>query len=289
MTKNSLDLSGKIELKTIELFEIVNSVSNNLGISYVVVGATARDLVLHHGFGTRIRRATSDVDFGMQISSWVEFAKLKSELINNGFKETSSEQRLLDPNDTMVDIVPFGTLEDEKSNIQWPPKGDIEMNVLGFQEAHDNAIEVQIQKEPLITIPVVTSPGMALLKIIAWSERAKSIRAKDAGDFAYLLETYEQVADVSIRVHDDGLMEQYGWEMSMACAHSLGFDSGVIANEATKQRVIQILNSSLRDDAPSKLVEEMCEQIEDEHEVKLSLVKAFYNGFTGENIGNFTK
>ncbi len=45
MTKSLLDLSGKIDFKTIELFEIVNRISNNLGISYVVVGATARDLV----------------------------------------------------------------------------------------------------------------------------------------------------------------------------------------------------------------------------------------------------
>jgi predicted nucleotidyltransferase len=31
------------------------------------VGASARDIVLHYGYGARVQRAIADVDFGMQI------------------------------------------------------------------------------------------------------------------------------------------------------------------------------------------------------------------------------
>lgn len=283
MTKNLLNLSGKIDLKTVELFKIVNQISTELGISYVVVGATARDLVLHHGFGARIRRATSDIDFGIQISSWSDFKKLTDLLINHGFKETVSAQKLISSNGTMVDIVPFGALEDEASNIQWPPNCDIVMNVQGFQEAHDNAIEVFIQKEPPITIPVVTSEGMALLKIIAWSDRERNLRVKDVGDLAYLLETYELVTEVSSRVYEEeGLMEKYDWNITLASAHLLGNDSVAIAGGATKQRIVQILNKNLQKNSPNLLVEEMCEHIEHDYQYKLSLLKAFSNGFKGE-------
>jgi len=37
---------------------------------YVVVGATARDLVLHYGHGAAIRRATQDVDFAIEVPDW---------------------------------------------------------------------------------------------------------------------------------------------------------------------------------------------------------------------------
>jgi len=36
----------------------VNKITANLGVSYVVLGATARDLVLHHGFGLPLSFAT---------------------------------------------------------------------------------------------------------------------------------------------------------------------------------------------------------------------------------------
>ncbi|MBL7004780.1 MAG: hypothetical protein ISR69_12250 [Gammaproteobacteria bacterium] len=73
MTKNSLDLSGKIEQSTIELFKTVDSIAKNLEIKYLVVGATARDLVFHYGLGAVVKRATADIDFGIQVESWQQF------------------------------------------------------------------------------------------------------------------------------------------------------------------------------------------------------------------------
>ena len=40
---------------------------SQLGIPFLVVGASARDLVLHHAHGVEIIRATGDIDFGYDI------------------------------------------------------------------------------------------------------------------------------------------------------------------------------------------------------------------------------
>ncbi len=69
MTQKSLNLSKKIDPAIIKIFDLINQVANDLNVSYVIVGATARDLVLHYGFNTEIRRATMDIDFGIQVDS----------------------------------------------------------------------------------------------------------------------------------------------------------------------------------------------------------------------------
>lgn len=207
------------------------------------------------------------------------FECLKAELLNNGFVKTNSEHRLKSPDNTMIDIIPFGEIADSYSNIKWPPKGAFEMNVLGFQEAYAHALQVVIQENPLFKIPVVSPKGMVLLKLISWSERGINLRKKDARDFVYILENYKHVSDISERIYDEVDMEKYNWEISLASAHILGYDSAVIAKIQTKNKIIQILNDNLKFDTGNKLVEEMCNDIEKEYQEKFELLQAFKNGF----------
>ncbi len=75
MTK-LLDLSGKIDEPTVRLYEVLTAVTSSLGIPFFLVGATARDTILEHGFGIQGSRATKDVDIGVRVSGWDEFSKL---------------------------------------------------------------------------------------------------------------------------------------------------------------------------------------------------------------------
>jgi predicted nucleotidyltransferase len=43
-----------------------------------------------------------------------------------------------------LDLVPFGQIEQPEGSIVWPPGGDTVMNVLGFQEAVDSAVQVEV-------------------------------------------------------------------------------------------------------------------------------------------------
>lgn len=58
MTSTLLNIAGKIDPQTVAAIKAVSSAINELDIPYVVVGATARDLVLHYGHGARIKKDT---------------------------------------------------------------------------------------------------------------------------------------------------------------------------------------------------------------------------------------
>ncbi len=272
-----LNIAGKIDPDTIAIFETVSQVMTGIKMPYVVVGATARDLVLHYGHGAKVERATHDVDFAIEVPSWAAFEALKDKLCEQGFKTTQAQHRLISPTDGIVDIIPFGHIEDEQASIAWPPKGEVSMNVLGFQEACDTAEWVRIQNEPKLDIPVATPAGLVLLKLIAWTDRAKDLRKKDAIDIAYLLSTYEviqEVLEVLYESDNTDVMEKYGWNLTQAAAHLLGQRAKAIAQVSTQQEIEQLANSGF-----DHLAEEMCESMDAEYERNQQLMTAFFNGF----------
>lgn len=278
-----LDLSKEIDERNRATIVEVATAAEGLGISFIIVGAMARDLILHHVYGAPIKRGTNDIDFGIQISAWDEFNRLKETLFETGYSEDKQVQRLKDPGGRYVDIVPFGPLQDIDANVGFPPKGDFKMSVLGFQEALDNSINVVIQKDPVVTAPVVSPQGLALLKIIAWEDRAREKRGKDALDLAYLLGTYERVCGIGDRAYaSEGLMESVDWDLTIACAYLLGQDTAAITKVTTRKKAGDILNKALDVDDPGNLIIEMCEFGRSDAGAKLALLAAFNRGFKGE-------
>jgi predicted nucleotidyltransferase len=81
MMSTLLNIAGKIDPETVAVFDVVSRCVADLGIPYVLVGATARDLLLHYGHGAKIQRATADVDFAIEIPSWAAFDALKDSLL----------------------------------------------------------------------------------------------------------------------------------------------------------------------------------------------------------------
>ncbi|MGD9161830.1 MAG: hypothetical protein PVG39_25695 [Desulfobacteraceae bacterium] len=70
MSRNLLDLSGKIDPLTIELFETIKNTADSGGINFFVVGASARDMILEYGYEIKTKRATMDIDLGVQVADW---------------------------------------------------------------------------------------------------------------------------------------------------------------------------------------------------------------------------
>ena len=283
MSNSLLNLSGKIDPETITLFQCVEGVAKQLNIPFVVVGAYARDLMLHYGHGAAIQRATSDIDFGIQIPNWAAFEKLTERLLENGFEKSQPQHRLVSPEGIQVDIVPFGQLEDERANIQWPPNGDMVMNVLGFQEALDHAEMVRIQDVPSVDIPVATPQGMTLLKLISWVDRAADMRKKDAKDLRYLMKTYTKIPAIMEVLYDSGFLEErYDWDTELAGAHQLGIDVKTIAGEQTYKAVSALFNGEHKKLSVETLVDEMRDQIAGEYEKNKEIVDALIEGFLQE-------
>lgn len=88
MTSTSLNIAGKVDTVTVEVLEFVEQIANGLNLPYVVIGATARDLVLHHHYGAKVQRATQDVDFAIQVQNWSVFEEMRQALLARGYKDT---------------------------------------------------------------------------------------------------------------------------------------------------------------------------------------------------------
>lgn len=280
MTAILLNISGKIDPALANLCAMVAECATKLQIPYLVVGASARDMVLHYGYGTKIQRATADIDFALQVPSWNAFTTLRKELIVNGFSETNTTHRLVGLNNWPIDIVPFGGIADENANIQWPPSGDKVMNVLGFQEALNNANTVRLKDAPILDIPVASPEGMTILKFIAWMDRAADLRKKDAKDIAYLLTTYENIPAISDQLYrEETLMELYDWDITLASAHQLGINVKKIIFPKTYSVILEVLDKQHPKLSLERLLNEMGENTAHQYARSEALINAFIAGF----------
>lgn len=277
-----LNISGKIDQHTVALFETVSRAMTDLDIPYVVVGATARDIVLHYGHGAALERATIDIDFAIEVPNWTVFDALKNRLCEQGFKTSNVQHRLISPMGTVVDIVPFGNIENGEASITWPPDGEVIMNVLGFQEACDTAEWVRVQERPKLDVPVATPAGLTLMKIIAWSDRARDLRRKDAMDIAYLLSTYEKIPEVMDALYESNntqIMEAHDWDITLSAACLLGRHTSHISQKNTKAMINRLMNKELDNLDMERLAEEMCDDVETQFDRNRKLLSAFMDGF----------
>lgn len=280
MTAPLLNISAKIDPALANLCAIVAECAAQLQIPYLIVGATARDMVLHYGYGAKIQRATADIDFALQVPTWDAFTALRKELIANNFSETRKVHCLIAPNNLPIDIIPFGDLADQDANVQWPPSGDIIMNVLGFQEALNNANTVRLRDAPVLDVPVASPEGMAILKFISWTDRAQDMRGRDAKDIAYLLTTYENIPAVSDQLYREAtLMELYGWDITLASAHQLGINVKQITLPQTNVVIANLLTNQHPRLKLERLINEMSENAAHQYARNEALISAFSAGF----------
>lgn len=238
MNNTSLNISGKLLTGLVELYHEIEKHSHDLAIPYLIVGATARDIVLVHGYGAAIERGTRDIDFGIQVRTWQQFEKLKARLIESGFAPDKEKVHQLTTTDSEgmpweIDIIPFGLIAGEQQEIAWPPKYEFIMRVLGFAEAYENALSVIIAEDPKITVHVASPAGMLLLKFIAWLERSEDIRPKDAADIYYLTSHYAKIPSVFDDIYDNGYMEQHDFDEHKAGTMKLAEDAVKIARPDT--------------------------------------------------------
>ena len=89
MSNTSLDLSNKLPAEQVNIIRQVIRAAESQQLRLFVVGAQARDLLLQYVYDLPVHRATNDIDFGIIVESWDEFAKLRVGLITtNSFSHT---------------------------------------------------------------------------------------------------------------------------------------------------------------------------------------------------------
>jgi predicted nucleotidyltransferase len=216
---------------TLHVLAVVDRVATEQECPYVVVGATARDLLLFHVFGIPTIRATGDVDFAIAVESWDKFHRMRNALLATGeFVPAKVEHRLyFKESNIPIDLIPFGGVA-EGDMISWPPAKDMVMTVAGLEDAM--VASIQIQVSPTLTVPVVSLAALAVLKIFAWKDRKTT--DKDAVDLYRVLSTYADAGNED-RLYDPDIphMEKFNYDLELAGAALAGIDSRMLSSAAT--------------------------------------------------------
>jgi predicted nucleotidyltransferase len=223
-----------------------------------VVGATARDVIFELGYGLPTKRSTLDREFGVRVSSWGEFEKLKKSLLTSAlFKETSEVQRLVYRGELRVDILPFGEIAGTRGEIRWPPDEDVLMSMVGFEDAYRVALEVRVRANPPLDILVASTPGLTILKLISWADRPHD-RPRDAIDLAFILERYLDAGNNErlFAEHID-LIEHETFDYLQAGARLLGRDIVKIGGPETIGRITEVLAKETAEEGQHLLIQLM--------------------------------
>jgi len=277
-----MDLSDKRDL--LWLSELVRDLRQaSPAHDPLLVGAMARDLLLHYGFGVRVTRATTDVDLAFAVADWDEFNVLRKALIDSGSftPSPSVEHKLFHRERIALDLIPFGGVEDSAGRITWPADESL-MRVLGYREAHATGVELLLPGRQ--GIRTVSVPMLAILKVIAWAERHTTQPRKDANDLLLILGNYLSGNANAERLYNEAaqLLESEEFDYQVAGAWLAGRDSAeaIAATSADPDRLLNavrdVLVSEVNPDGPLRLVGESGS----DPQTAVRLLQGFLNGLS---------
>jgi len=170
------------------------------GISFFVIGATARDIIMEL-HDEQSGRLTYDLDIAITINDWSQWDKVETEIVSlpNFKKDSKQQQRFFYKDSFALDIVPFGAIMKQGSKIFWPPDESFAMSVLGFDAVEDASLKINVDEE--IEISIASLCGIFILKVFAWKDRHRE-NNKDADDIGFILSNY-------LEIHRDASLEYY--------------------------------------------------------------------------------
>jgi predicted nucleotidyltransferase len=285
MRVSPLDLADRQEL--VFLAELVADLRAAVPHAAVLlVGAVARDLLLCFAHGIRAARATEDVDLALAVADWRDFEGLLESLLASGSFQPHANviHRLLHRGRMEVDLIPFGGVERADGTIAWPPNGDAVMGVLGFQEALASSISALL---PLgQRVAVVSLPMLAVLKVLAWSERRTRAPRRDASDLMLILHSYLDAGHAE-RLYGEAnhLLAAGDFDYERAGSWLAGGDAAELlqrhgaSSDRIMEKVRAIVLPEIDPEGPLRLIGELRGT---DLERARQLLLAFLAGFSGE-------
>lgn len=252
------EYTAKIDEALFEVLTIFSQAAASVEASWLLVGATARILLLENIYGLPRGRATRDVDFGVQVGDWEQYKALCEQLKAQGVNaaERKPEKRFITKQDMVFDLVPYGGVEDEKGRVYWPHDNDDVMTVRGFGSAAQAAIEVIVNKQ--LTVPVISPCGLCELKLFAWEERYRQQPGKDAQDIAYIFKYVEKLYPAEKLFNDYmSAVETADYNISLAGIFQLGKDTAAMLKDEERQFLSTLIKNELAQQDDSVLCREL--------------------------------
>ncbi len=280
-----LDFSQKTDLRI--LGALVSHLSRAAeGRPYLLAGATARDLLLHHAHDIELARATVDVDFAFLTEHWDQFHALRQRLLSSGeFSEVSRHglHRLRFRNALDVDLLPFGEIEREDRTIAWPPDNRSVMTMFGFREALSDSVTVKLPDNA--EVKVVSLPALAVLKLVAWKERRMTAPGKDAYDLRLILEKYLDAGNYERFFQENPDAGGSPFDYETAGAWLLGKDMAALLDVSGHQRLGALISTEADETGSLQLVSSMWRNDLD-LDRGLVLLTTHQEGFQGRQLGH---
>ncbi len=243
------------------LFDVLaafSAAANEVTAPWLIVGATARILLLEDIYGWPQGLGTNDIDFGVQVGNWDHYKELCDIIIKSGIFETerTPTKRFKSKEGMIFDLVPYGGVEDEHKQVFWPPHKDDVMTVRGFDAAANNAVPVIVNGK--LTVPVVSPVGLCALKFFAWQERHTQHPGRDAKDVAYLFNHIESLysSEKLFRDYEDAV-EVADYQIQSAGHYQLGRDVKELLAKDDHGFIVGFLSDEIRKTADSALCREM--------------------------------
>ena len=285
MSASLLDLSDKPELT------LLARVVADLHIAAptvvpLLVGAMARDVLLQHAYGIQARRATEDIDLAIAVADWQAFVAVRQAMLDSSLFMSASkvEHKMRHHSQLPIDLIPFGGVQGPDGHIAWPPEGDEVMAILGYRAASVTSYQVMLPGQEIIA--VVALPMLAVLKVLAWSDRHWDAPRKDATDVVMILRNYLQAGQTE-RLYGEAahLLEADDFDLDRASAWLVGHDAARMIDahreESTRltNRLGEILKQECDPDGRLHLIGEIGEL---GAEPARQLLLAFLSGLQGQ-------
>jgi len=186
------DFSTKPELRGLAaVVRALQDVAVPRELPFFIMGAAARDLMLHHAHGLAPLTGTEDIDFGVMVRDWPDFDALRAGLLERGaFSAGAGDaaHRLRHASGIPLDLVPFGGVENANRELAWPPEKNVLFNCFGMQEALQACTDVHLPDGVLAKVANI--PALTVLKIAAWRDRRSTHPRRDAPDLLRFMHRY---------------------------------------------------------------------------------------------------
>ncbi|MGV0752594.1 nucleotidyl transferase AbiEii/AbiGii toxin family protein [Empedobacter brevis] len=229
-----------------KLLDELIPVFQKLEITFFVIGATARDIIMEL-HGEKSGRRTQDIDIAIAVDKWEEFETIEKEIVQlaDFKKDPKQQQRFLYLNDFQLDIVPYGGITTAEDKIFWPPDQSFAMTVLGFEEAEKDLVRVKI--DDTLEIDIVSLTGIFILKLVAWKDRHIQGN-KDADDMGFILLNYLNINEERAAMeHYEEIYEIDDFSITKAGSVLLGMDMNKLLadNETGRDKLKAIIKTEI--------------------------------------------
>jgi predicted nucleotidyltransferase len=273
-------LSVTVDASFHEALRQFDAVAKKNGVPWLVVGATARIILLEKVYGWPAGLGTEDTDFAVQVESWEHYDALcrQFEAAANVEPAQRPTKRFVARDGRRFDLLPYGGVEENYKEVFWPPDRDDVMTVRGFRGAMSDALVVNVNDD--VDVPVASPRGLLALKLFAWEERRRQHPGRDAKDIAYLLKHVERVVSLErlYESHAD-FVEAFDYEIPLAATAVFGLGVSALLDDEEQRFLAQLLDQESREEGD--LVAELRRYM-DQHdrESAVERLRAFRVGLT---------